>query len=59
MTQIMNLLNLAPDIQEEIVFLPRNGAGKDPVAERNLRRLTAIVSWDRQRKQWRDLAKGA
>lgn len=58
MTQIMNLLNLAPDIQEEIVFLSRNGGGKDPFAERNLRRLTAIVSWDRQRKLWRELAGG-
>jgi hypothetical protein len=52
MTQIMNLLNLAPDIQEEILFLPRNGGGKDPVAERNLRPLTRIVSWVRQRKLW-------
>ena len=52
MTQIMNLLNLAPDIQEEILFLARTVTGRDPVSERGLRRVTAIVRWDRQRKAW-------
>lgn len=33
-TQIMNLLNLAPDIQEALLFLPRVAAGPDPVQER-------------------------
>jgi hypothetical protein len=55
MTQIMNLLNLAPDIQEEILFMPRTVAGRDPVSERNIRRITAIVRWDRQRKAWREV----
>jgi hypothetical protein len=54
-TQIMNLLNLAPDIQEEILFLPRNGVGTAATAERNLRRLTAVVSWNRQGNMWRGL----
>jgi hypothetical protein len=55
MTQIMSLLNLAPDIQEEILFLPPVTAGRDSVSERNLRRVTAIVRWDRQRKGWREM----
>jgi hypothetical protein len=55
MTQIMNLLNLASDIQEEILFLPRTMTGHDPVSERNIRRITAIVRWDRQRKAWREM----
>ncbi len=55
MTQVMNLLNLAPDIQEGILFLPKTMTGRDPVSERNLRRLTAIVHWDRQRKLWREM----
>jgi hypothetical protein len=55
MTQIMNLLNLAPDIQEEIMFLPKTITGRDPVSERNLRRITAIVRWDRQRKAWQEM----
>jgi hypothetical protein len=57
MTQIMNLLNLAPDIQEEILFLPKTTTGRDPVSERGIRRLTAIVRWDRQRKAWREICK--
>jgi hypothetical protein len=32
-TQIMNLLNLAPDIQEAILFLAPVEAGHDPVKE--------------------------
>ena len=55
MTQIMNLLNLAPDIQEEILFLPKTMAGRDPMSERNIRRVTAVVRWDRQRKLWREM----
>ena len=55
MTQIMNMLNLAPDIQEEILFLPQTTTGRDPVSERTLRRVTAIVRWDRQRKAWREM----
>ena len=55
MTQIMNLLNLAPDIQEEILFLPKTTTGRDPVSERNIRRITAIVPWGRQRKAWREM----
>ena len=30
MTQIMNLLNLAPDIQEELLLLPPVTEGRDP-----------------------------
>ena len=55
MTQIMNLLNLAPDIQEEILFLPKTVVGRDPMSERRIRRITAVVRWDRQRKAWREI----
>ena len=55
MTQVMNMLNLAPDIQEEILFLPPTTAGRDPISERALRRVTAVVRWDRQRKVWREM----
>ena len=52
-TQIMNLLNLAPDIQEAILLLPPTTSGRDPISERGVRKLTAIVLWSRQRKVWR------
>ncbi len=49
-TQIMNLLNLAPDIQEELLFLPPVEQGKDPVTERDLRAVVAEMDWGRQRR---------
>lgn len=55
MTQVMNLLNLAPDIQEELLFLPPTTTGRDPISERALRRVTAVVRWDRQKKLWREV----
>jgi len=51
-TQIMNLLHLAPAIQEEILFLPRVTEGRDPIAERQLRAITAEVDWRRQGVMW-------
>jgi hypothetical protein len=51
-TQMMNLLLLAPDIQEEILFLPRNLGGRDSIAEPSVRHVTAIVDWVKQRKAW-------
>jgi hypothetical protein len=54
-TQIMNLLNLAPDIQEEILFLPRTVKGRDPIRERDVRPIAAVPHWNRQRKMWAQL----
>jgi hypothetical protein len=55
MTQIMNLLNLAPDIQEEILFLPRTTHGCDSISERDVRPICAIAYWKRQRQLWQQL----
>jgi len=54
-TQIMNLLQLAPDIQEEILFLPRTIQGHDPIHERHLRPIAAILDWRKQRRMWQEL----
>lgn len=54
-TQIMNLLHLAPDIQEAILDLPRVERGHDPVTERDLRPIAAIVNWRKQRRMWKTL----
>jgi len=56
-TQIMNLLNLAPDIQEGILFLPRTVKGRDPIRERDVRPIAAVPHWHRQRKMWKVLLK--
>ena len=52
-TQVMNLLQLAPDIQEQILFLPEVEGGRDPVKEWQVRPLAAEVHWGRQRVAWR------
>lgn len=57
MTQIMNLLHLAPDIQEALLHLPASVAGRDSLTERHLRALAAMVQWDTQRTHWKVLAK--
>ena len=56
-TQIMSLLNLAPDIQEEILFLPRTTTGRDRIKERDVRRIAAVPHWHRQRRMWEKLVK--
>jgi len=52
MTQIMNLLHLAPDIQDELLFLPRTVSGRDPIHEKLLRPISAEMDWARQRGMW-------
>ena len=56
-TQIMNLLNLAPDIQEAILFLPPTEVGRDAVKEWQLRPIAAILEWKKQRILWKKLQK--
>jgi hypothetical protein len=54
-TQIMNLRNLAPDIQEELLFLPRTFKGRDPICEKDLRSIVTVPYWQRQRMMWAKL----
>ncbi len=55
MTQITNLLLLAPDIQEDILFLPCTTTGRDPICERHVRIITAVPDWRKQRRLWHEL----
>lgn len=57
-TQIMNLLHLAPDIQEALLKLPRVLDGRDPITERHVRPISAEISWDCQREMWARLIVG-
>lgn len=54
-TQIMNLLHLAPDIQEAILDLPRVEHGRDPITERDLRPIAAVIDWRKQQRMWSEL----
>ena len=50
-TQLLDLLLLAPDIQEEILFLELE-RGRDPVHEHCLRLVAATPVWSEQRERW-------
>jgi hypothetical protein len=54
-TQIMNLLNLAPDIQEAILFLTRVEVGHAAISEWQVRPIAGEVDWARQRRKWKAL----
>ena len=55
LTQIMNLLHLTPDIQENILFLPRVARGRDPIYLEHLQALTALLDWQSQRRCWNEI----
>jgi hypothetical protein len=54
-SQILNLLHLAPDLQEELLFLTRQGSGRDPIHLARLQPITAQFDWAKQRRLWREL----
>ena len=51
LTQLMNLLLLAPDIQETLLWLTFP-AGREPVSERSLRPVLRHLLWSEQRRVW-------
>ncbi len=51
MTQIMKLLLLAPDIQEQILFLPLTQG----LNERNLRSIVKRIDWNEQRRMFQQI----
>ena len=54
-SQIMSLLQLAPDIQEAILFLPLVERGRDPIVLRDLLPIAVSLDWHRQRRKWDQL----
>jgi len=54
-TQILNLLLLAPDIQEALLFLPRTERGRDAIHLRQLQPVAAVLDWRQQRALWQAL----
>ena len=50
-TQLLDLMLLAPDIQEEILFL-ESVDGREPISERALREVVRNSAWREQRAVW-------
>ena len=55
LTQVMSLLNLAPNIQEHILFLSAVERGREQITERSLRPIAAELDWTKQRRMWKEL----
>jgi hypothetical protein len=53
LSQIMKLAQLAPEIQEKLLFLPHTLEGPDRVFERHLRFLASVVDWEKQKQLFR------
>ena len=54
-SQITNLLLLAPEIQEATLNLPLVTNGRDPVTERQLRPIAGEPDWNKQLSMWRQI----
>src|SRR5687768_15458907 len=54
-TQIMGLLNLAPDIIESLLHLPMVEEGRDPLKLQDLFPMAGMLDWKKQRVTWKRL----
>ena len=54
-SQVMNLLSLAPDLQEAVLFLPRTLRGRDPIPLWWLQPIASTLAWRQQRRLWAGL----
>jgi hypothetical protein len=51
-SQVMNLLLLAPDLQERLLFLPKTTRGRDPLKLADLQPVCLTADWAEQRRMW-------
>ena len=55
MSQILGLLNLAPDLQEHLLFLEPPARGRPALVLRHVLAVAAALDWTEQRRRWRQL----
>src|SRR5262245_60826582 len=53
--QILNLIHLAPDLQEALLFLPPTQRGRDAIILADLMPIATAFDWRKQRRLWRRL----
>ena len=53
LSQILQLTHLAPEIQEQLLFLPPTRQGFDRALEKHVRSLTRVVDWQKQKQLFR------
>jgi hypothetical protein len=54
-SQILSLLQLAPDLQEQLLFLKRPADSREPLPLRHVLSVAALLDWSQQRRRWRKL----
>lgn len=54
-SQIINLLNLAPEIQEQLLFMKRPATGREPIGEQHVRAIALEPDWRKQRRMFERL----
>lgn len=59
MSQIMELIWLAPEIQQEILELPAIRTGRFPISEVAVRKVAEPLEWEEQLEAWDDLKRSA
>ena len=57
--QILMLANLAPAIQEALLFLPKTVRGPDRITENRLRDIAGLVDWEAQIQLFRSHLAGS
>ncbi len=55
MSQIMELIWLAPDIQQEILAFPPTKTTRFPISELAVRKIASAFCWREQRADWNRL----
>jgi hypothetical protein len=55
LSQILSLLNLAPDLQERLLFLQLPARGRRALTLRQVLHVAAALDWAEQRRRWRKL----
>ncbi len=53
LSQILQLTHLAPEIQEQLLFLPPTRKGFDRVLEKHVRSLARVIDWQKQKQLFR------
>ena len=56
---LLGLLNLAPDLQEHLLFLAHPARGRPVPVLRQVLIVAAALDWDEQRRRWRKLQRAA
>ena len=54
MSQILNLLHLAPDLQERLLHLPKVTKGRARLKLMDLQPICMVEDWEKQRRNWRE-----